>query len=118
VGGIHKSKSTSDHVTGTRVTATSLESGFEHITAAGALDPDITTSFITSGDAIALTLAAGKVNGAVKIVKMISDGGDATLTPASFGDNTTITFDNTDSWMGIFVNGSWWTIGTPTATEA
>ena len=113
--GIHKPRSLGDVVGGTRVNAVSLETGYEHITAAGALDPAITTSFITSSGAIALTLANGK-EGAIKIVKMISDGGDATLTPANYGDATTLVFDNTDSAILQFVAGNWWVLGTATAT--
>lgn len=111
--GIHKSKSTSAHVTGTRVTAISLETGYEHITSATALDPDITTSFITAGT-VELTLPDGK-NGAIKIVKMIGGGGAATLTPAHYGDATTLVFDSTDSAILQFFAGNWWLIGEKTA---
>ncbi len=93
-----------------------FEYGLEHITGAGAVSVSTPISFITSSGAIALTLANG-IEGQIKEVKMISDGGDATLTPASFEDST-ITFDNDDSWRGIFYAGSWRTLGTPTATVA
>lgn len=71
----------------------------------------------TAGGAIAgLTLANG-YEGQVKVVILIADGGDCTLTPANFFNGTTILFDdNGDMWMGIFHAGNWYSLGTPTAT--
>ena len=91
--------------------------------------PVITTVTATSG-AIALTsdivlfdstlgastssLADG-TEGQRMLFKMIVDGGDQVVTPASFLDGTTITFDNTDACELVFAGAAWNTVGTPTA---
>ena len=88
----------------------------EDITAAGAVSVSTPVSYLTTSGAIALTLANG-YEGQVKTIIMISDGGTATLTPASFGNGSTVTFDDVyDMWEGIFHAGYWWSKGTPTAT--
>jgi len=84
---------------------------------AGALPIDKPVIALTTGGAEALTLADG-VEGQILIIKMVVDGGDGTVTPANFGDGTTLTFDNTDSATLIFLGSSWWVVGTPTATVA
>ena len=48
---------------------------------------------LTTTGANALTLADGTTSGQIKIVNMIVDGGDGTLTPTTFANGTTITFD-------------------------
>lgn len=63
-------------------------------------------TLVTTTGASALTLADG-VNGQRKVIKMITDGGDATLTPAHFADGTTITFDNTDVAELVFADSKW-----------
>jgi hypothetical protein len=94
-----------------------LEYGYETITAAGAISVETPVSYLVSGGAIACTLANG-YEGQRKLIVMITDGGDVTLTPANFTNGTTITFDNYDTWEGIFHAGSWVSINTPTATVA
>jgi len=83
-----------------------IETTIQSLSGAGAVDivNDITELTTTGADA--LTLADG-VTGQKKIVKMISDGGDGTLTPANFLDGTTLTFDNTD-YAILYFNGSNW----------
>lgn len=85
-------------------------------TAAMPLDVDIFL-FDTTVGASTGAIAAGYA-GQVVEMKMITDGGDQVITPASFADGTTITFDNTDS-ATIFSDGTnWLSSGTPTATIA
>ena len=63
------------------------------------------------------TLAAG-YEGQKILIKMLTDGGDQVLTPASFVDGTTVTFDNAD-YIELLSDGTnWMSIGTPTATVA
>ena len=76
---------------------------------------NLAASVATSG-AIALTLANGS-RGQIKIITMITDGGDATLTPTTLNGYTTITFntdgdacillytDSTNGWSVIGNNG-------------
>ena len=65
------------------------------MTAAGAVDITSAVTTIASSAAIALTLANGTSTHQLKFITMISDGGDATLTPATLNGYATITF-NTD----------------------
>jgi len=82
---------------------------------AGALPITKSVIALTTSGAEALTLADG-VEGQLLTIKMVSDGGDGTVTPAHLLDGTTIVFDNTDSVQLIFLGTSWAVIGTPTAT--
>lgn len=90
--------------------------GSDTITGAGAINPDtLVTAVVTTG-ADALTLADGEVPGQVKVIYMKTDGGDGTLTPATFIGGTTITFDavgdtvtllwQTEGWYVIGINGA------------
>lgn len=72
---------------------------------------------LTTGGAEALSIPDG-VEGQRLTIKMVSDGGDGTLTPDNFGDGATLTFDNTDAADLIFLGSNWWLVGTPTATLA
>ena len=64
----------------------------QSLSGAGAVNlTDLITEVTTTG-ADALTLANGSA-GQVKIITMIVDGGDGTLTPTTFANGTTITFD-------------------------
>ena len=64
------------------------------ITSAGAVNLTTAVTTVATSGAIALTLANGST-GQVKIITMITDGGDATLTPTTLNGYTTVTF-NTD----------------------
>ena len=95
-----------------------LESYVAYSAGAGALPITKDVIFLTTGGAEALTLADGVIGQRLKII-MVSDGGAGTLTPANFGNGTTITFDDDgDSVELIFDGTNWWTVGTPTATVA
>lgn len=94
--------------------------GVQELTDDGAVSLATQTTFITSdADGTALTLADG-TSGQVKILVMVADGGgNAVLTPANYGNGTTITFDDVgDSATLVFRTGNWWLVGTPTATSA
>jgi len=69
-----------------------------------------TTHLVTTG-ANAVTLANGQ-EGQTKYIIMKTDAGDATLTPASFANGTTVTFDDVgDSVELFFTNSKWHIIG-------
>lgn len=88
------------------------------ITAAGAIPVDSDQVYISTTGAIAITLADG-VEGQEMNIKMLVDGGTATLTPANFQDGTTLAFaDVNDSACLVFDGTSWGVIGTTTATVA
>ena len=62
------------------------------------------------GDAYQL---ADSAEGQMKFIILKTDGGgDAVITPANFGQGTTITMaDAGDAWTGLFTNGKWYTVG-------
>lgn len=101
--------------TGSFVRTTSPQS----LTAAGAVD---LTSFVTFVDStagvMAITLADGFA-GQVKTLVMVADNGDATLTPANFGNGSTITFtDAGDSCALVFNGTDWWVVSNNGCTVA
>ena len=77
----------------TSATLTGLFGSVQSLSGAGAVDLTNTVTEITSTGADALTLANGTV-GQIKVITMIVDGGDATLTPTTFAGGTTITFND------------------------
>ena len=90
--------------------------GVESKSGAGALSLTHLITEVTSTGTDAITLANGTA-GQVKIITMIVDGGNATLTPATFHDGTTILFDavgesvvlvyhNTIGWKAVSVSGA------------
>lgn len=98
-----------------------IELKVQTLTAAGAVNLTTPLTNVRTTGAIALTLADG-VAGQVKTIIMTLDGGAATLTPSNLGAYnagavTTVVFDDIgDQWTGIFLSGSWYTLGTPIAT--
>lgn len=85
------------------------------LSGAGAVDLVSVVTKITSTGANALTLADG-VDGQVKVLTMVVDGGDATLTPTTktgystivfndAGDGCTLVFTTTQGWIVVSNNG-------------
>lgn len=95
-----------------------LIGGVQTLTGAGAVNlTTLVTSVVTTG-ANALTLADGTV-GQVKIISMVTDGGDGTLTPTNFANGTTITFNDVgDTVMLVFVGTKWALVSNTGATIA
>ncbi len=95
----------------------SITGGVQSLSGAGAVDLTNLITEVTTTGADALTLADGTTSGQVKIVTMIVDGGDGTLTPVTFANGTTITFDavaesvtlvwnSTIGWVATSVQGA------------
>ena len=81
------------------------------MTAAGAVNITTPVTTVASSGAIALTLADG-AQGQIKIIVFITDGGDATLTPATMNDGTTLTFaDAGDAAILMWLATGWQVIG-------
>ncbi len=94
-----------------------IRGGVQSLSGAGAVDLTNLVTELTTTGANALTLADGTTSGQVKIVNMIVDGGDGTLTPVTFANGTTITFDavaesatlvwnSTIGWVATSVQGA------------
>lgn len=80
------------------------------LSGAGAVNITNLITEITTTGADALTLADG-TNGQIKIITMVVDGGDGTLTPTTFANGTTMTFgDAGDTVMLVFNSTLGWTI--------
>ena len=95
----------------------SITGGVQSLSGAGAVDLTNLVTELTTTGANALTLADGTTSGQVKIINMIVDGGDGTLTPVTFANGTTITFDavaesatlvwnSTIGWIATSVQGA------------
>ena len=81
------------------------------LTAAGAVNITTAVTTVASSAAIALTLANGTV-GQIKIICFITDGGTATLTPATMANGTTLAFaDAGDSAILLYTAAGWQAIG-------
>ena len=88
----------------------SITGGVQQLSGAGAVDITNLVTEITTTGANALTLANGSA-GQIKIITMVVDGGDGTLTPATFANGTTITFnDANDTVALLYANTIGWVI--------
>lgn len=77
-------------------------------TGAGAISVEAAVVKLVTTGANALTLAAG-TDGQIITIVMITDGGDGSLVPATFGNGTTITFNDAgDSITLVYVNSKWY----------
>ena len=88
------------------------------LVAAGAVSITTTLSTIASAGVIALTIADG-IQGQIKVIVMITDGGTATLTPATMNDATTLAFaDVGDSAILMWIGASGWQVISMAGTGA
>ena len=103
-----------DHaVTMTNKTMGAMFGTVQALSGAGAVDiTSLITQVTTTGSNQALTLANG-ANGQLKIVTMVADGGDGILTPATFANGSTITFNDVgDSAILVYnTTGGWAVVG-------
>ena len=88
-----------------------ITGGVQTLSGAGAVDLTNLVTELTTTGANALTLANGTTSGQIKIINMIVDGGDGTLTPTTFANGTTITFnDANDTVALLYANTIGWVI--------
>lgn len=104
--------------------AATLLTGYEPLhtqdtrTGAGAISLTTRITLVVTTAADALTLADG-FEGQEKIITMITDGGDGTLTPTNLFNGTTITFNDVDDTVVLkFVDGEWHVLSNDGATRA
>ena len=87
-----------------------ITGGVQSLSGAGAVDTTNLVTELTTTGANALTLADGTA-GQIKIITMIVDGGDGTLTPTTFANGTTITFnDANDTVALLYANTIGWVV--------
>ena len=101
---------------GSALTYTELDANFTHadlyksvqnITGPGAISVTTGVTLITTTGADAYTLADG-VEGQVKIISMVVDGGNATVTPDNFVNGTKMTFNsNSDTIILLYQSTGW-----------
>lgn len=100
---------------GSVVSANILTGATQALSGAGAVDIVTVLTKVTSTGANALTLANG-VDGQIKIITMVVDGGDATLTPTTktgfstivfndIGDGCVLVYTTTTGWIVVGNNG-------------
>ena len=109
-----------DHaVTMTNKTMGAMFGTVQALSGAGAVDTTSLITQVTTTSADALTLANG-TNGQLKIITMVADGGDGTLTPNTFANGSTITFNDVgDSAILVFnTTGGWAVVGSTGVTIA
>ena len=95
-----------------------ITGGVQSLSGAGAVDIVNLVTEVTTTGADALTLANGS-SGQVKIITMIVDGGDATLTPTTLAGGTTITFNDVgDGVVLVYGTAGWVVVGNNGATIA
>ena len=101
-----------------QINATPVFGLTQSLSGAGAVDVVSAITEITTTGANALTLADG-VEGQLKFLVMITDGGDGTLTPTNFGSGSTITFNDAgDTATLLFTNGKYYLIANNGCTIA
>lgn len=77
---------------------------------AGALSVATYYTAVTTTAADALTLADGTKQGQLKLIKMVVDGGDGTLTPANLNGYATIKFEDAGDYVLLIWNDTEWYI--------
>jgi len=98
-------------VTGT-LTANGLINGVQNLTGSGSTEVislTETVTLLTTTGAQAFSLANG-TEGQIKIISMKVDGGDATVTPATFVNGTSITFDSVNDTMTLLYQSTGWIV--------
>ena len=94
----------------TNKTLADLKTSVQTLSGAGAIDVVTGVTEVTTTAADALTLANGTV-GQIKIIVMKADGGDGTITPATFAGGTTITLNDVgDSVMLTYATTIGWVL--------
>ena len=94
----------------TNKTLADLKTSVQTLSGAGAIDLVTGVTEVTTTAADALTLANGTV-GQLKIITMVADGGDGTITPTTFANGTTITMNDVgDTVVLVYVTTLGWTV--------
>ena len=94
----------------TNKTLADLKTSVQTLSGAGAIDVVTGVTEVTTTAADALSLANGTV-GQLKIITMVADGGDGTITPTTFANGSTITMNDVgDTVVLVYVTTLGWTV--------
>ena len=94
------------------LTASGTIHGVQNLTGSGStevINLTDTVTLLTTTGAQAFSLANG-TEGQIKIISMKVDGGDATVTPATFVNGTSITFDSVNDTMTLLYQSTGWVV--------
>ena len=98
------------NVTGT-LTSRGNVFGVQRLTGSGSTEvinlTDTVTLLITTGSSQQFSLADG-VEGQLKIISMVTDGGTGVVTPANFVNGTNITFDDVEDTVTLLYQSTGW----------
>ena len=85
--------------------------GVQTLTGSGSTEvvnlTDTVTLLVTTGGSQAFSLADG-VEGQIKIISMVTDGGTGVVTPANFVNGTNITFDDVEDTVTLLYQSTGW----------
>ena len=85
--------------------------GVQRLTGSGSTEvvnlTDTVTLLITTGSSQQFSLADG-VEGQIKIISMVTDGGSGVVTPANFVNGTNITFDDVQDTVTLLYQSTGW----------
>ena len=107
------------HVAGSITADGGYIGGVQTISGPGAINLTTLVTEITTTGTDAYTLADGTV-GQLKIISMVADGGNGTVTPTTFANGTNITFNDVgDSAILVYnTTGGWAVVGSTGVTIA
>ena len=100
---------TATNVTGNLAVSGAFIGGRQTISGAGAINLTTLYTEITTTGAQAFTLANGVI-GQMKIIVMVVDGGDATITPTTFANGTSIVMDAVHDSVTLIYGASGWQV--------
>lgn len=121
VAGLGSQLASAVTITGGTISNTTLTAprgSVQTLSGPGAINVTTTTTKWTTTGADAGSLADG-VEGQLKTIVMVVDGGDGTLTPSNFGNGSTITFNDAgDAVVLQFLGSDWWLLSNVGCTIA
>lgn len=106
-------------ITNLTIGALLLSTSIQSLSGAGAVNITNYITEVTTTGANALTLADG-TNGQFKIIRMVADGGDGTLTPTTKTGYSTITFNDVGDTviLQFRTTTGWWIVSSYGCTVA
>jgi len=98
------------NTTGNFTVDAQLYLGTDSISGAGVISRSTSLTAITTTGADALTIGDGLAGGQIKVMVMVADGGDGTLTPDNATGFSTATFNDVGDSLTLVWGGGGWII--------